>query len=91
MSLAKIVDSFKEGRKYSKQVFDEYDSTINTEEKNIFSYSNVELASYGVGFFCRPKVVYEIAKFFISGQYLGGQGISKEEIEEDLREYKKIE
>ena len=105
MSLKTIIDSFQQGRRDSKEIFndesnDDYkpvecprmedlvdaDLTAQPNQNQVPLYSPAERTSYVVGFLSHPKAAYEIAKFFISGQYLGGQGISQEEIEEDLKD-----
>lgn len=81
MSLKNILDSFQQGRNEARIWFDD-DAPL---EKPIPLPSYAELISYCAGYLSQPKAVYEIAKFFISGQWKGGQGISQEEIEEDLK------
>ena len=76
MSLKNILDSFQQGRNEARIW---YDDNASIHEPRKLSYSRLEFASFAAGYLSRPKAVYEIAKFFISGQWKGGQGISKEE------------
>ncbi len=81
MSLKNILDSFQQGRNEARIWYDDNAPLVNTV-KNLSSYSKLELVSLAAGYLSRPKAVYEIAKFFISGQWKGGQGISEEELNE---------
>ncbi len=80
MSLKNIIDSFQYGRREARIWYDD-DATLEINERKL-SYSKLGLVSYVAGYLSRPKAVYEIAKFFISGQYLGGQAISQEELDD---------
>lgn len=86
MSLKNILDSFQQGRNEARIWFD--DGAPLEEPVPLSSYSKLELISYGAGYLSQPKAVYEIAKFFISGQWKGGQGISQEELDEWKEEQK---
>lgn len=81
MSLKNIVDRFQQGRREVRILYDD-DAPLEIDEGKLSSYSRLELISYGAGCISRPRAVYEMAKFFISGEYLGGQGISQEELDD---------
>ncbi|MDP3698618.1 MAG: hypothetical protein Q8R47_03450 [Nanoarchaeota archaeon] len=81
MSLQKIISSFQQGRKEARILYDD-NAPVVTPERELSSYSRTELVSYYAGLLSRPKAVYEIAKFFVSGQASGGQGISPEELDD---------
>lgn len=89
MSLKDILDSFRRGRREAMVLYD-YDAYLEAPERKISSYSKLELVSYGAGYLSRPMALYEIAKFFISGQYsgqyLGGQGIRQQELGQELEQ-----
>jgi len=83
MSLKNILDCFQQGRTEARLW---YDDNAPLTDSEIEISTTPELVSFYAGILSRPKAVYQIAKFFVGGQALGGQGISKEEIEEDLKE-----
>ncbi len=78
MSLKRILDSFQQGRKEAKVWFDDDAPVV----RSMPLPSCLELVSYCAGYLSQPQAVYEIAKFFISGEWKGSQGISEEELKE---------
>jgi len=103
-SLKDILDDFQCGRREAKEFLDDYkdhvsgeplrmDDLVDAENQPtdnkipayLRSYSPLEKVAYAIGIFSRPKAVYEMVKLVFSGD---NQGISQEEIEEDLKESK---
>ena len=95
MSLKNIIDCFQQGRKESNLIFFDNKSLVSLEpllfddlyglkfkDDPFSSYSRAEVVSYSLGVLSRPRAIYEIAKFFISGQYIGVQGTRQEELDD---------